>query len=315
MKTRDKVQPMISSTVLRSCGLSTEDATAKLFELLNRTPFNIAPERAEELASKIFGTDAWTVNARPCKANFWARIDQKAVYVTWAGLASLWCVAYVAYEIMQMGSQASRAPAAREAVSVDFGRQWHEQKLQGYVNFARGLVQQDMNWPADLEVPNAGASAASREGKVNNLFFGALSWILMHEIGHTYLDHDPILPADQMIRQEIEADDFATSWILDDAGSGLQREFRALVIITALAWLFLFESVGGQGPTHPPPIKRFRAAMSKLDLGQRSTALENASYLLKAMFDPAGAPPTYRPTPREAFDLIAARLEALFPVR
>jgi SAM-dependent methyltransferase len=303
------------STLLRARNVSTEAATSGLFRFINRTPFNIAPERAEALAREVFGSGEWTITPLASKAGFWARVDEKSVYVTWAGLASLWCVAHVAYAAMQLGSLASRTPAAKGAAGVDFGRQWHECNLQGYVDFARRLVRKDESWPLDLQVPDAHALAATHEGRINNLFFGALSWILLHEIGHVHHGDDPFLPADQMVRQEVQADDFATSWMLDDAGSGVDREFRALMVITALAWLFLFESVGGQDPTHPPAIQRFRAAAAKLDLGERSPALEGASYLLKAMFDPAGAPPPKRPTPREAFHWIAVRLEALFPVR
>ncbi|AHG50260.1 hypothetical protein RLEG12_01240 (plasmid) [Rhizobium leguminosarum bv. trifolii CB782] len=148
-----------------------------------------------------------------------------------------------------------------------------------------------------------------------HLFFGALSWILLHEIGHVHHKHDALLPADQMVRQETQADDFATSWILNDAGSGLGREFRAMAIVTALAWLLLFESAGGQDPNHPPAILRFRAAVAQFDLGERSPAFENAYSLLKAIFDPSAHPPKKRPTPRQAFDMIAKRLEEKFPVR
>lgn len=306
---------MAMSTMLRARDVSSETVTAGLFKLVNRTPFNIAPERAESLAKEVFGTGEWTIRPVVDKANFWARVDEKTVYVTWAGLASLWCMAYVAYAVMQMGSLASRSPAAKDAAGVNFGQQWHELNLEGYVDYARRLVQEDRSWPIGIELPDARVPAASNEGRINNLFFGALSWILLHEIGHVHHGHDPVLPADQSIRQEIQADDFATSWVMDDAGSGLDREFRALMVITAVAWLFLFESAGGQSPTHPPAIQRFRAAVVKLDLGERSPALEHGSYLLKALFDPAGAPHRKRPTPREAFSQIAQRLEALFPAR
>ncbi|MCJ2134047.1 hypothetical protein MKK69_08200 [Methylobacterium sp. J-026] len=295
--------------------VSTEAATAELFKLVNRTPFNIAPERANMLAERVFGTGTWSVRGLGSEASFWARVDQKAIYVTWAGLASLWCVTYVAYAVMQMGSVASRSPIAKEATGVDLGRQWHELNLEGYVDYAKRLVRKDQSWPVGLAMPNAQAPASSHEAKINNLFFGALSWVLLHEIGHVHHGHDSILPADQMVRQEEQADDFATSWVLDDAGSGLDREFRALMVITALAWLFLFEAAGGQDPTHPPAIQRFRAAAAKLNLGERSPALENASYLLKALFDPAATPPGKRQTPREAFDSMAQRLETLFPAR
>ncbi|WFU51780.1 phage exclusion protein Lit family protein [Sinorhizobium terangae] len=308
-------QTMALSTVLRAHDVSSEAATAELFKLANRTPFNIAPERAEALAKEVFGTGAWTITPVASAASFWASVDQKAIYVTWAGLASLWSMAYVAYNVMQMGSMASRAQGLKGAVGVDFGRQWHELNLQEYVDYAKRLIWTDRSWPVGLALPNTQAPPTSHDGKVNNLFFGALSWILLHEIGHVHHGHDPFLPAGQMVGQEVQADDFATSWVLDDAGSGLDREFRALMVITALAWLFLFESVGGQDPSHPRAIHRFRAAAAKLDLGDRSPALENASYLFKAVFDPTAAPPRKRETPREAFDSMAHRLGVLFPVR
>jgi hypothetical protein len=294
--------------------LSTEEATAELFELARRTPFNIAPERAKALAEDVFGKGDWTLSPQNSKADFWAVVDDRAVYVTWAGLASLWCMAHVAYTVMQMGSTASRDPKIKGA-SVDFGQQWQELNLQSYVDFAKQLVLTDRDWPAGLDVPNGLAASATKAGKINNLFFGALSWILLHEIGHVRHGHGHILPADQMVRQEVQADDFATSWILGAAGNGLNREFRVLMVVTALAWLFLFESVGGQGPTHPPAILRFRAAAAKFNLGDRSPALENASYLLKALFDPAGESSSERLNPREAFDRVAQRLEVMFSVR
>lgn len=255
------------------------------------------------------------IRASTHKAEFWANVSSKTVYVTWGGLASLWCLTNAAYAMMFLGSTASRSPAAKHSAGADFGKQWHDLNLQGYVDYAKRLVHQDQNWPPALDVPDAKALPDTHEAKVNNLFLGALSWILLHEIGHVHLNHCSVLPADQSVRQEAQADDFATSWILDDAGSGLNKEFRVLVVVTALAWLFLVESEGGQGTTHPAAILRFRAAVAKFSLGARSPAYENAAYLFKALFDPSGAVPTKRATPQEAFDWIASRLETLFPVR
>lgn|GEM_PF-989862 len=308
-------QHMALSTLLRARDVSTEGATSGLFRVANRTPFNVAPERANALANKVFGVGDWSLNSYKSKASFSAAVADKSIHATWAGLGSLWCVAYVAFCAMQLGSMASRGKATKDSAAVDFGKQWHDLNLQAYVDYARRLVQKDENWPVGVNLPNAQASGESFEGSVNNLFFGALSWILLHEIGHVHHKHDALLPADQMVRQETQADDFATSWILEDAGSGLMREFRAMAIVTALAWLFLFESAGGQDPNHPPAILRFRAAVAKFDLGERSPAFENAYYLLKAMFDPSGPPPKKRLTPRRAFDIIAKRLEEIFPIR
>jgi SAM-dependent methyltransferase len=113
-------QRMALSTLLRAKSVSTEAATEGLFKLARRTPFNIAPERAAELAEEVFGTGDWTITPRGFEADFRALVDEKTILVSWAGLSSLWCVAYVAYAVMEMGSRASRAPGVKGAPAVDF---------------------------------------------------------------------------------------------------------------------------------------------------------------------------------------------------
>lgn len=286
------------STLLRAREVSTEAATAELFKRVSRTPFNIAPERAPELTEAVFGSGDWTLNPRASKADFWAVPDDKAVYLTWAGLGSLWCVAFVAYSIIDAASAASRAAGLKGAAAINIGQLWHDLNLQGYVDYAKLLIKKDWPWPPGLELPDADAPLSSPQGRLNNLFYGALSWILLHEIGHAHLEHIPYLSAPDMVRQEVQADDFATDWVLNEAGAGLEREFRVLMVITALAWLFLFEQSGGQDTQHPPAIRRFAAAARSFNLGDRSVAYENGYYLLKALFDPQGSVPPKRPTPR-----------------
>jgi hypothetical protein len=121
--------------------------------------------------------------------------------------------------------------------------------------------------------------------------------------------------AELRVRQEEEADDFATRWVLEGAGSGVAREFRVLATATALAWIFLCERERGQGTTHPPAILRFRRVRNQFDVGDRSPALENAAYLYKALFDPASSDMPLDMIPQQAFDWTAQRMETLFPVR
>lgn len=85
---------------------------------------------------------------------------------------------------------------------------------------------------------------------MNNIFFGALSWIILHEIAHIHNADEVYVPSDQRVRQEYQADDFATKWVLNDAVSEM-RELRVLMICLALTWLFLSEDAVGTGSTHP----------------------------------------------------------------
>jgi hypothetical protein len=150
---------------------------------------------------------------------------------------------------------------------------------------------------------------------VNNVFFGALSWMILHEIAHVHHGDEKFIPADLLVRQEYRADDFATRWILDDAGKGLCREFRVLMITVALTWLFLNERVLGKGTDHPPAILRFREAAELFQMGERSPGLENAAYVFKyvfkALLDPKTKPPPHK-TPKEIFAWVSRRLENLF---
>jgi hypothetical protein len=185
--------------------------------------------------------------------------------------------------------------------------------LGEYVGYARALFHSDLPWPSNLSMPQADAPLSTSDGRIINICLGALSWIMLHEIGHVHRGDQKLVPPALGIRQEFLADKFATKWILDGAGKGLQREFRVLMISIALTWLFLFEAEMGRGSTHPPALLRFREAVSQFRVGQRSVGLENATTLFKVVLDPTTTPPVVD-TAEEAFDWICQRLESIFRV-
>jgi len=76
---------------------TTKDVTEPLFRLAARTPLNIAPERGQELAAQIFGNGKWQLLPSQTAANFYAVSPDKAIYLSYAGLASLWCVSYARF--------------------------------------------------------------------------------------------------------------------------------------------------------------------------------------------------------------------------
>jgi hypothetical protein len=289
---------------------ATENVTLPLFKLARRTPFDIAPERVQELANEIFGAGRWEMRPSEGVASFSAVPPEKAVYLSNAGLASLWCVAHAAFQVMDVASRAQRAPKAPGQTEIDIGREYASLRIADYVAYAEALFVGDRDWPANLSRPRIDAAFDSSEGRTNNVFFGALAWIILHEIAHVHHGDEKVLPAELLVRQEYRADDFATRWILDDAGRGLGREFRVLMIVVALTWLFLNERVLGPGSDHPPAILRFREAAEHFQMGERSAALENAAYVFKALLDPATPAP--HETPKEDFAWVSGRLESLF---
>ncbi|GEP60426.1 phage exclusion protein Lit family protein [Reyranella soli] len=290
---------------------STREVTEPLFKFAARAPFNIAPERGAELAADIFGTGKWELRPSGTEANFYAVPPDKAIYLSYAGLASLWCISYAAFNVADVASRLQRAPKAPGQMEINIGQEYALRKIPAHIAYSKALFRQDQDWPDDLPQPQPSAGLDTSEGRVNNAFYGALSWIILHEIAHVHHGDEKLLPASLLVRQEYRADDFATCWILDNAGSGLYREFRVLVIVIALTWLFLHEQTIGIGTDHPPAILRFREASALFQAGDRSVGLENAAYVLKALLDPATPAPQHD-TAKDMFQWVSARLEDIF---
>ena len=289
---------------------TTEEATKGLFVLAERMPLNIAPEKAEELVQKVFGNDEWELRPSQTKANFYAVVEERAIYLSFAGLASLWCLTFTAYCVMDIASRSARDNDFQGS-QIDLSNHWKKLNLSAYLNYARRLFRANEQWPEGLRAPVSDAELDSVDGRINNLFYGSLSWILLHEIAHIHHRDLRLLPASMKVAQEFRADEFATNWILDKAGSGRQREFRALAITVALAWLLLHEATIGRGYAHPSALHRFLEAVNQLEMENRSAALENATYMLKAIFDPESVMPTTL-LPHEAFEWVSERIAKQF---
>jgi hypothetical protein len=293
--------------------ITTKEATEELFNLARRAPFNIAPEQGEKLANEIFTPHGeWSLKSSESEVGFYAIVESKEICLTYAGLASLWCLAYTAYQIIDISNKCQRSKNFQNQTCIDIGEQFNTLNLDSYLSYASSLMNKNLPWQTGLSLPNSQADLGSIDGRINNIFFGALSWIMLHEIGHVHYDDSHFSPVDKARKEEYRADDFATKWILDNAGNGIKREFRILMISVAISWLFLSEKEHGQGQTHPPAILRFKEAVSLFNVGHRSSALENVSYLFKAIFDPSSSPASYE-TPKECFDDMVRRMEELFP--
>ncbi len=290
---------------------TTKDIVEPLFREAKKAPFRIAPEREEELSREIFGANKWELNSAEGEAQLYALPQDGTVSVSNAAMASLWNLSFAAFHIMDVATRARRAEPSGKTF-FDVGRELSQLNVRAHVDYARSLCSVDKEWPDELPLPNTSAKPNTAEWGVNNIFYGALSWILLHEIGHLHLKHEKLIPADERIRDEYAADEFATKWVLDDAGNGLLREFRVLMVAVAFAWLFLKEAGPGTGKDHPPAIVRFREAIEHFEVGARSVGIECAGYLFKAIFDPATPPPAFD-TPSEQFDWVSRRLEELFP--
>lgn len=270
------------------------------FQLLGGNPLNIAPERAAELIADVFKGARWNLiaekGAPPGGVQpFMADPVGKAIMVSYSGLAMVWCMARYAVLVLDI------IKAARGVIEgpVDIGSEMR--KLRGLLEYAETLRQADLPWPSGLTPPDI---AASDQAEINNVFFGAVAWILLHEVGHVYLQHQ--VESARSLKDEEEADDFAAKWVFERVSDSREREFRILVVGIALAWLLLFAPVGGDAK-HPAAYSRVMHVSSYFEAAEDSVAIEVVAHLWKALFFPTEVSPTFK-TPGELFDWTALQL-------
>lgn len=280
--------------------MTTKDATEELFLIASTAPFNIAPERAAELVRDVFGPNGINLQSSKTSANFYARVEERACYASFAGFASLWCLSFVCFHVIDLGTRAASDPTLTGS-PLDIGPMWHKQRLSSYVDFSCLLMRNDAPWPSDLQKPVHDAPLDCVNGRINNLFFGALSWIFLHEIGHIHLVHEHLTIPGIRNRQEFSADDFATKWILESCPNDQQREFRVLAISLAQMWLLLQEKTVRQGTLHPPAYQRFRETIEHFGVSEDSLALECAGYMMQVLFQEETADMPHDMTAADAF--------------
>src|SRR5207247_3773059 len=109
-------------------------------------------------------------------------------------------------------------------------------KLSGYLDYATELRQVDNPWPGHLMPPKIDSSEEVIQ-EINNVFFGAVAWILLHEAGHVHLGNEE--ESGRSHQQEDEEDKFAAEWVFEKVPTEREREFRILGVGVALAWLML----------------------------------------------------------------------------
>ena len=271
------------------------------FEPAVRERFSRAIDDAGDLAKDIqlkICDDA----LRPgLKAEFAAFLEKKAVRITWNGIATLWacCQAF-----------------ARIAMAMDEGvRQGRERidALPNSVKIGLGLLTASM-WLNTKDLPSDGKahwfdgvpppSAQPNDQHScngNQLFFGALAWILRHEIAHITLGHVSTV-ANYSIVQEKEADDQAADWLRGDrnadglrpvgaapVGEELELERRALAIVLGTVWIASFEIRAREPSTmHPPIADRIFNTLDRMGLREDSAALMTAANCIQALIDPQG---------------------------
>jgi Peptidase U49 len=290
--------PPTNTTPANPAALPPNDTAVLMepyFQRLGNNPTNIAPERSAELIAEVFGGRLWDLIATKGSPAggfqpFVARPDKQAISVSYSGLAMVWCIAL--YGVFMLDVVKANRETADGPANIGRGMA----KLRGYLDYATALRQVDRPWPGDLMPPEVDSSLEVVK-EINNVFFGAVAWILLHEVGHVHLGHEA--ESGRSHQQEDEADKFAAEWVFEKVPTDREREFRILVVGIALAWLMLFAPVGGDAK-HPAAYYRVMHVSSYFEAAEDSVALEVVAHLFKALFFPSMMPPAFS-TPAELF--------------
>lgn len=268
---------------------------------ITKTPAYLAPERQAELPS-IFGDPPWELVFLDGTTNFKAVPSSNGsdpeIQVSYWALLSLWAVAKAAVIIVDAVYEAQAL--GEKTIPSEAGSAYRQ--ACEYLQLCRDLTRNgNKPFPPTLAPPNS-ASTDREDIRVNNLFYGATGWVLLHEMGHIHLEHEIDVPSGLKIDQEYDADRWATKWVLPKNGILPQHyQFRILSLATAMLWIGIMNEVVGPSTTHPPAFHRLDQCRDLMDLGDDQTGLELGAYILKVAFLPTVDVGEFD-SPAEAFD-------------
>jgi len=238
----------------------------------------------DELLKDVFNGTPWEVEFLPIKANCHADPKTSHITVSFAALLSLWATAHAGLLICNQAAQAMRA----KQTELDPETNPSVARALELVRAAQGLIREKSTpWREDLPMPNPTPPIGSHDWAVNNLFLGAVGWILLHEIAHINLNHEEVTSDSITQRQEHEADRWASNWIFDKLQDEPTRAFRIFATATALTWIGLVDDIRRGSTTHPHASERLGKCFSLFGGDAESAGLEFATYLVKVFFTPS----------------------------
>jgi hypothetical protein len=237
------------------------------------------------------------------ESEFAAIPDPPQVRITWNGIASLWAFGQGSARIARAMFEAQRAADPRDPppkLPIEGELETGVDLFELSIRLARHPFDRWVDW-----APKPDALAKSNpDAEGNQLFLGALRWIMRHELAHHVLKHHArrsVIPDDNKM-QELEADDLATLWMKGNhaadptrpfgvrpSSDELELERRALVMFVGMIWVVQFElGPHGESTTHPDGASRLYAVADRIALSKDSFAYEILSYIVKVLIDPEG---------------------------
>lgn len=231
-----------------------------LFRAFSAAPFKVAPEREEELVNirdkhnisiELDDNEKnWIFEARPL-------FGLNRITVSTRSLERLWSVCYaytsITTELQQYQGEFSSFVPPQEYALAFQALDWVSQN---------SLEDIELPWPDHLPNPRTKSSFKYSEA-ADHYFLMTAGRILLHEIAHIEHSHatDVNATSEQLIQEELEADDWADQWMLGDWKSYKEdpKVFigRCMGIAFCHAIVLYFGSrKATPSVTHPNPIDR-----------------------------------------------------------
>ena len=186
-------------------------------------------------------------------------------------LSYLWCVAYaisISYELL-IKNEKIRGKIGLEIFDTDSKIKPNLQKVIDVFGFGISLLNEYYQWDTSkLPNPEVFKEEEMLEiGKVNAVYLAAISFILCHEVAHSYLNHQERkieeyrrsgkIDSTFQKKLEEEADKQAVRWLISDCPNGDLLYTRKIgKIVGACALLFMSKSVNSK--THPDTDSRIK---------------------------------------------------------
>ena len=246
--------------------------------------FNIAPERANELANdRTLEKFSLAISD---ESGFRIRVNTVTHEATLpiATLEYIWCCAYLYWTIYQsyltaqgQGQDTLDLRACPQAcVAIELFN-WAKLNLK---------KPNAKPWPEGPR-PNDSLEQASDIHVADELFLAGLAWIIHHEIAHVRLEHGQAY-AGMSVQQEKECDLSATNWITSKCSSPREIQKRHLGLIVALmAMQYLDEPEGTDSyvGSHPPTVERLDYCLDAAGATDDSVVCAFASVALQLQLD------------------------------
>lgn len=233
-----------------------------LDESVGASPSMLAPERASELKVICDRHNLQIVIVDEPRFGIRVRLDTREIYLPIAAMEYVWAQSLRFWVVTQEYKCAQRRGAGkfnlrgnRRLDNAAKVVEWSGRNIQGTGK---------RPWPLFLPRPKKNPRDEDRQ-VANELFLGAMGWIILHEVGHVHFDHAEISGIYSQ-RQEKDADVFATTWILDRmAETDPKFNKRIFCIAAALLCLQSFETVAAPrwNEDHPPAHERISYCLDR----------------------------------------------------